>query len=743
MNYFIQRVLPIFAALVLLAGCKKKFDDYYERPASLEPPIYKQLEAKGNFTQFLALIDKAGYKQTLGSAGYWTIFAPTDSAFSNDAQYTAFLQSRGITSASAIDSTTAQMIVQYLLVFNGFEKDRIDDYQSSLGWVANSSFKRRTAYYTGFYDDTTAAGVALKAVASNRNNNGGVSYYNSADNNNKYIPIFTTDYFATRGLSASDYTFFYPNTPFTGFNVANAKVTQQNIAAENGVIHVIDHVITPLFSLDQYLRTNSDYSEFRNIMNKYLVQFLQNADASHRYQVLTGNASDVYVKVYSNLLAFSPNNENYLKTQDNDGQREGWTMFVPRNDSLLSYLDRILKEGYLNVNSLPLPVISDLVNAHMWQTTVWPSKFTSTFNFLGEPAYMNPTTNILDKKMLSNGVFYGTNKVNEPNVFSTVYGKSYLNPKMSLMTKLLDYEQKVIVTNPNNKFTLFMMPDAVLSAQNYAFNTATNLFTLNNVGNDSNRLNLLRILNTGVVETPNNEMANIFNPNDSGTIVSYGGEYLKWKWNSALGKPQIFTAGTRDRGLTVVVDSVKATKNGQVLYLNNLLYFTYIPIGKHIENLGTATTSEYNLFWNYLKNSTAYDATTSNIVGTSAGSFYTVFVPNNNAIRAAITAGLLPGTSAVPNFAPTLTSDRVLVEKFIQYHILDKKSVINDGKDIGSYATLLKTPTGEAVTIAITYPGNVFELTDGYNRKARMVTSQSNQLSNRTMIHLIDNYLKY
>ena len=41
----------MFAACLLLAGCKKKFDDYYERPATLEPPIYQQLESRGNFTR--------------------------------------------------------------------------------------------------------------------------------------------------------------------------------------------------------------------------------------------------------------------------------------------------------------------------------------------------------------------------------------------------------------------------------------------------------------------------------------------------------------------------------------------------------------------------------------------------------------------------------------------------------------------------------------------------------------------
>ena len=109
----------------------------------------------------------------------------------------------------------------------------------------------------------------------------------------------------------------------------------------------------------------------------------------------------------------------------------------------------------------------------------------------------------------------------------------------------------------------------------------------------------------------------------------------------------------------------------------------------------------------------------------------------------AINAGLLPGTAGVPNFTPTSTADKLLVEKFIQYHILDKRTVIANGADIGSFPSLLRNTAGDPVTFSILYPGGVFELVDGFNRRARMVTTLSNNLSNRTVIHLVDNYLKY
>src|SRR5690606_40793793 len=63
----------------IIVGCRKEaFDAYYGRPKGLASPIYQQLDSMGDFTYFLSCIEKAGYRNTLGSASSWTVFAPTD-----------------------------------------------------------------------------------------------------------------------------------------------------------------------------------------------------------------------------------------------------------------------------------------------------------------------------------------------------------------------------------------------------------------------------------------------------------------------------------------------------------------------------------------------------------------------------------------------------------------------------------------------------------------------------------------
>src|SRR5947209_6223688 len=114
MNHMRKCLATLVTACLFFAGCKKKFDEYYARPENLAPPIYQQLQARGNFKNLIACIDKAGYKESLNGAGYWTFFAPNDSAFQQ------FFTQRGVSGIGQLDSGTCKQIVTFSLVYNSF-----------------------------------------------------------------------------------------------------------------------------------------------------------------------------------------------------------------------------------------------------------------------------------------------------------------------------------------------------------------------------------------------------------------------------------------------------------------------------------------------------------------------------------------------------------------------------------------------------------------------------------------------
>ncbi|MVN22711.1 fasciclin domain-containing protein [Mucilaginibacter arboris] len=739
MNRYIHRLLVFLSLLLIMSACRKKaFDDFYGRPDNLAPAIYQQLQARGNFTNLLACIDKSGYKNNLSSAGYWTFFAPNDDAFKQ------YFTDHNIQNVGQIDSVTMRKIVTYSLVYNAFQTDHIADFQSSAGWVANSAFKRRTAYYDGVY--ASASSPTGYALSSNRNGS-----YVAGDNNNKYIPYFYSSFMAARGLTATDYNYFYPNSAYTGFNVDAGAVVNKNIVAENGVIHEVNRVVTPLPSLEQYLSSNTNYSAFQQLYEKYMVSYVPSTDATHVYQVRTGTTNQVDIKTYSPTLGFSPNNENYVKLQDNDGQSDGYSLIVPNNTAFNTYMTEVILENYKSIDKLPISIITDLLNAHMWQTTVWPSKFSTTNNVQGEPARFNASTDIIDKKVCSNGIFYGSNKVQLANVFNSVYARPYLDPNYSLMTRALDLSLKYIIINPSIKVTLFMLSDATLRSYGFDYSTASSAFTYTAPGTTTTVIGstaqnmLLRILNTHVVLTPNGELNNL---SGSGIVETYGGEYIKYSNNSVQASGN--TDNTDPNKQSIKVTSSRTTSNGPVYYLNgDALIYTNNNVGFHIAKYAAKSTDPFYSFYQYLINCPLYTASTQSINGIQTGVNYTIFIPTNTAIQDAINKGWLPnnGTTTAgnknPQYNPTSQADKDLVSRFIQYHILNKTTVAPDGKKSGIFPTLLTTSTGDPATFTVANSLGSMQITDATGGVANLVPSTSNVLSNYTVIHQIDTFLKY
>jgi uncharacterized surface protein with fasciclin (FAS1) repeats len=741
------RILGFLLMLIIAAsGCRKQaWEEFYGRPESLEPPVYKLLEARGNFKSFLKAIDKAGYKTTLSTAGYWTIFAPHDSAFD------AYLKGIGVAGVDQLDSVTCQKIVTYSTIYNGFNKSRIDDYQGNAGWIPNNAFRRRTANYTGVYDDVNKAGVTIKAIQSNRNNNG-TFFYADADNNNKYVSIFTDTFFRAKALSAADYNYFYPATTFTGFNVLDGIVVESNLPAENGVVHIVNKVLVPLPSIDEYLRSKPEYSEFKKIFDNYLVEFVLNQSATEKYRNITGKGDNIFTKVFSPNLAYSLNNENFLKLQDNDGQANCYSIFAPENAPLLTYINNVLLEHYASVGELPRQVLFDFINAHLWQSAVWPTQFRNSFNFLGEPARFDPVADVKDRKLLSNGFFYGTNKVQESNLFGTVYGKVYLDPAYSYMNRMLDQEMKFIVSNPNQRFVLFMVSNEAWNKAGY-FADATvdnnpafqwRYIPANggaNIVGSSALVRMLRIINQHVVPMPSQALENM---SGAGVARTYGNEFVRWD------NGKVFASGNMDSTINFAANTLefKRASNGTVFYIDRLLTYTENQVGRHIEKLGAAASSPYNHFWQYLNGSPLYTASTGTINGISAGVSYTIFAPTNAAILDAVRNGFLPGSivngNPVPNFRPTNPFQIELVTRFLQYHILNKVAVATDGEASGAYETLLRNAAGESTTIFVNNATvNAMSLTDQFGRIGTVNLNPSNYLSNRVVIHLVDRYLQY
>ncbi|HTN35482.1 MAG TPA: fasciclin domain-containing protein [Arachidicoccus sp.] len=712
--------------LLVLSGCRKKeWDAYYGRPDNLAPPIYQTLQARGNFTHMLACIDKSGYKENLSNGGYWTLFAPNDAAFE------LFFKEHNISGDAGIDSVMAAKIVRYALVYNAYRKADLGNGQTAIGPDTSMAFKRKTAYY-----DWVQPENGKLIVASNLN--GG---FNPDDNNNKYIPYFLDNFLAFNGLSATDYNFFYPTSAYKGFNVANAAVINADIAAENGLIDEIDRVILPLPSLEDYLKDKPQYSEFRKLLSK-VISYQSNADITIRNQALTGKSDSVFVKYYDAGgvlgLAFGLNNENFVLA-GTDAQKDGWGLVIPTNAALIPYEQKILAH-YKTFDAAPPEVLISLLNAHMWQTSIWPSKLAQTPNSEQElPTFA--LGDVVDKQVCSNGFFYGIKKVQDANVFRTIFGKPFLDPAYSLMTRALSTDIKFSILNPDGKYTMVMMSNKNLLAAGYDYDFDHSEWTYTAPGGTtgggaSAESRLYRILKTSVFVTQNGELDNL---SGSGIVASWEDEYVKYKNNT------LFAGGNEDEGSVVTIDSIVKTVNGNVIYVNGVLKFSEETMGHHLAILAADDPDNYSSFFEYLKNSNLWQSGTETVFGLTPGSPNTLFVPTNAAIITAVKSGLLPGdiVTGEPNFKPGDNDDKQTVVNFINYHILNKNTVVTDGKKSGAFVTMLKTIDGDLTFINIeNQPGHIV-LKDINGGSSNLINAHSNHLGDRSVIHSIDRVLNF
>ncbi len=713
----------------LFSACRKEIDAYYERPDSLEPTIFDNLTVKGQFTSYLSLVEKAGYKDILASAGYFTVFAPINDAF------TPFLQEHSLTSVEDIDTITARNIVRYSLVYNAFTKDQLDDYQSTdeQGWEFDNAFKRVTSYYKWVYDETVEGGME-KVVDQN-----GVRllpddgpYFAVEDNNNKSIPYFTAPYMTNEQITEYDYTYFFPESEYTDFNVVNAKVTESDILCENGIVHAIDKVILPLRNIDELLASNDEYSEFKKVIDDYIREF-NPAPSSFldRYEQVHNKREDIYIKEYP-LLNFAPNCENFMRYgggETYDAQIDGWTMFAPDNAAVKDFMDNVFLKYYGSLDNMSPQIIAEFINAHLFRTTVWPSKFETTTNMFGEPARFDPEANIIQKEFGSNGAFYGTNIVQETDAFYTALGPIILNPDYTLMLQALyDSELFYIVKNTGIKLTVFLINNAAFDSLGLSFNDLNGSWDLDNeeLGSNANvAVNRLINMHVALGEHPSFIT--------DALVETYGGEYIRHNYGF------VWAAGNVEQAETVIASKKTSVSNGLTYIMNTPFRYSIDNIGRQIEG-----NSNFGKFYSYLKKSASsapgyvYDPDTKEIANFKNSENNTLLIPSNAAIDSAVLHGALPSIG----FADFTQVQQDQLLGFVMYHVLTKVIATNNGEVTGDRETLFKTPDGKTY-VNVFNDGTNFGVIDNQGRAANVILTSSNVLANRAVIHLVDNYLKY
>jgi uncharacterized surface protein with fasciclin (FAS1) repeats len=100
------------SSLCFAIGCSKGFKDYYDDKNTKGGFLYDKIKSNPEFSTFAAAIERANIKQFISEGGLYTVFAPTNEAFSK------FLSNNGYSSIDAVPLDRLYNILSYHIIYN-------------------------------------------------------------------------------------------------------------------------------------------------------------------------------------------------------------------------------------------------------------------------------------------------------------------------------------------------------------------------------------------------------------------------------------------------------------------------------------------------------------------------------------------------------------------------------------------------------------------------------------------------
>lgn len=661
-------ILLTFASLFY--GCEDDSRDRFDDPPWLGGSNIETLEGKGNYTHYLALMDKAGYRVSIERQRF-TMFAPNDSAFE------AYFAKVNKNSIDDFSKEEAKEIFGQSIIGNGRTREQLI-YEINWGAIEDSVgeygalFHRKETYGTpaDYYEQDVLYNLGTGLKEQDIRIRRTVTW----------VPLFTTEYFKDYfGDAVFDYEFIFPESKWRDFGMAWGEGSVTEIGrTSSGFIYFVDRVVAPMTTINKHLYENPDkYSLFYDIAQKF---------AKYGSAKLTEDKTEkTYIKSYSEMFDIA--NERGPGGGVETWQLYMFTAFVPTNDALQEFINNTLfKNGYTQLDStVPELFYQYLVISQINDKLALPSKMVKRYvNFYGDTIYINLEADInkAGTKMCSNGIVYETKRYFEPNVFSCVPGPVFYNKNYTTFLYALDQVQAIpSLTKSYQDVTLFAPSNDLLLSYGIRSNQDTKGNTYIEVEKVPGSDTWMDMSDAEIAKFVGDYYQKGIYGEDNfageGYIRMTSNNYLHYKDGS------IYGGGNQGVDAVTVKEKIDNDKNGNLLYLDNTIKrpFTAGMIMKTDPDLSEfyALLSSANLIAN--KKNPNNDNPNDLIYYVSfmddkISNQWTVLAPTNQAIADARAANLIP----------PLTSGDTL-KNFLKYHFVKYQAVFDDNKFRGIATT--------------------------------------------------------
>ena len=507
-------------AFCLLAACglnyscadEYKLDD--EAPTYLGSSIYGYLKEKGNYTNFVKMIDELGLEEVLSTTGSKTLFVADDAAFekfyksnvNTDEDYAW----HNATSYDKLTLAQKKILVHTAMLNNAYLLEMLPREQGNPP-IKGASMRKETSieltdsitFFTPENlpqsDDTTSTDYwkyyrEEKAYDVNGTQKRGI--YMVTDNTNPMLVYFISEQMSKAGVTNEDFKILTgkertSNDAHIYFN----KVIKQDITCQNGYINVLDSVLIPPGNMAEVIRTNGKTDIFSHILDRFSAPFYNKAVTDNYNTLHKDNPVDsIFVKKYysewtnpigtfatDNRLAVGPDNLTPSSLMGVLKFDPGWNMYKSNSTGATATGDMAaMFVLFHNIDMIPLNTINSFINNLMQRsfTNSVPSKFGQILDQANDNLFQNPQEaidNINEVKIANNGVLYLMNKVYPPVDYASVASPAFISKNNLIMkfaiyngsgmdgkNNLMDIHYYAYLRAMGSKFTLLLPSDNAL-----------------------------------------------------------------------------------------------------------------------------------------------------------------------------------------------------------------------------------------------------------------------------------------
>lgn len=452
-------------------SCKDSYDLDDEQPSGLNS-IYGYMSEKGNFTNFLRLIDDLGEKEILSKTGSKTLFVADDAAFAE------FLQTNSWGVRKYEDLTLAQkkLLLYSAMIDNPYPTSMLSSAQGPVkGEVCRrasslSVFDSVQVIYAKDYDKYLPKNEYFDDLIAGRDS---IVLFNDGSGAAPMVH-FNAQYLTGNKLLSTDIDFLYNQPAGTRLSddvyVNHSRVINDegtmNVFCKNGFLHVVDKVITPLENMATIIAKDPKTSIYSAILDRFCVPMdsaslttdynnVKNLDSEHRVDDVflkryfskrsigsndtqrSGLVADRYNHPAESQLKFDPGWNTYVAEIPNDRvplMEDMAVMLVPSNDAIQKWWNKegkVIQDYYApgitdaaeGLPKVPISVIVELINVNMLNSfaSSLPSRFDDVLNDANEA--MGLHVDSIDENGVTigcNGAVYRTSCVYAPTSYSSV-----------------------------------------------------------------------------------------------------------------------------------------------------------------------------------------------------------------------------------------------------------------------------------------------------------------------------------